>query len=239
MNAAAGLGSQNQTNAMEKNTMTPTTLPIGRRGMLALAVAGLSLPALFAQPARAENTESAAVIAPIQRLNDALLANMKAGKQVPFAQRFAALAPVIENAFDLDAILAASVGLRWRSMAENEKADLQAAFRRYTVSSYLANFDEYNGQSFQIAPSVRKLDNGEAVVDTKILRKDGTSTKLSYVMRKTPSGWKAVDVLLDGTISRVAVQRSDFRYLLTNGGVPALVAGLQNKVANLSGGMRA
>ena len=26
--------------------------------------------------------------------------------------------------------------------------------------------------------------------------------------------WKAVDVLLDGTISRVAVQRSDFRSLL-------------------------
>jgi phospholipid transport system substrate-binding protein len=224
---------------MENSTMTPTTPSIGRRGMLALAIAGVSLPALLAQAVNAENAESAAAIAPIQRLNEALLANMKAGKQVPFAQRFAALAPVIENAFDLDAILAASVGLRWQSMTESEKSALQTAFRRYTISSYLANFDEYNGQSFQIAPSVRKLDNGEVVVDTKILRRDGTSTKLSYVMRKTPSGWKAVDVLLDGTISRVAVQRSDFRYLLTNGGVPALVAGLQNKVANLSGGMRA
>ena len=44
-----------------------------------------------------------------------------------------------------------------------------------------------------------------------------------------------MDVLMDGSISRVAVQRSDFRSLLSSGGAPALVAGLQHKVANLSG----
>jgi phospholipid transport system substrate-binding protein len=58
-------------------------------------------------------------------------------------------------------------------------------------------------------------------------------------MRNGPAGWKAVDVLANGSISRVAVQRSDFRELLANGGVPALMAALQRKVANLSGGMTA
>jgi phospholipid transport system substrate-binding protein len=58
-------------------------------------------------------------------------------------------------------------------------------------------------------------------------------------MRNGPSGWKAVDVLANGSISRVAVQRSDFRELLASGGVPALMAALQRKVANLSGGMAA
>jgi phospholipid transport system substrate-binding protein len=46
-----------------------------------------------------------------------------------------------------------------------------------------------------------------------------------------------VDLLANGSISRVGVQRSDFRSLLASGGVPALVAALQLKVANLSGGM--
>jgi phospholipid transport system substrate-binding protein len=59
--------------------------------------------------------------------------------------------------------------------------------------------------------------------------------KLSYVMRQTPAGWKAVDVLADGSISRVAVQRSDFRALLANGGSPALVASLEQKVSELAG----
>ena len=55
-------------------------------------------------------------------------------------------------------------------------------------------------------------------------------------MRQTPSGWKAVDVLADGAISRVAVQRSDFRTVLAGGGGAALVAKLERKVADLSGG---
>ncbi|MGH7191895.1 MAG: hypothetical protein ACREF0_22195 [Acetobacteraceae bacterium] len=45
-----------------------------------------------------------------------------------------------------------------------------------------------------------------------------------------------MDVLLDGTISQVAVQRSDFQSFLTSGGAPALVAALHKKVASLSGG---
>jgi len=45
--------------------------------------------------------------------------------------------------------------------------------------------------------------------------------------------WKAVDVLAGGSISRVAVQRSDFRSVLASGGVPALTSSLQHKAANL------
>jgi phospholipid transport system substrate-binding protein len=69
------------------------------------------------------------------------------------------------------------------------------------------------------------------------VRPDNDPVKLDYVMRRGPTGWQAVDVLTDGSISRVAVQRSDFRELLRRGGVPALAASLTNKVANLSGGM--
>jgi len=43
-------------------------------------------------------------------------------------------------------------------------------------------------------------------------------------------------VLLDGSISRVAVQRSDFRSLLGSGHAGALIRSLQDKVAQLSGG---
>jgi phospholipid transport system substrate-binding protein len=45
-----------------------------------------------------------------------------------------------------------------------------------------------------------------------------------------------VDVLADGAISRVAVQRSDFRRLLTRGGAPALAESLRMKSADLAGG---
>jgi phospholipid transport system substrate-binding protein len=80
------------------------------------------------------------------------------------------------------------------------------------------------------------LRKGGVVVQSRLIRADGSSVALDYVMRRGPAGWQAVDVLTDGSISRVAVQRSDFREMLRTGGTPALVAGLQHKVANLSGG---
>ena len=76
---------------------------------------------------------------------------------------------------------------------------------------------------------------GEVVVATQISPRSGSPTRLDYVMRQMPSGWRAVDVLADGSISRVAVQRSDFQSLLASGG-QALIASLQRKVQTLSGG---
>lgn len=204
--------------------------------MLRLGVAAL-VTAVSWRTARADAGTDAA--APIQRLDTALLAAMQAGQRSAFSQRYAVLAPVIEQTFDLDAVLAASVGLAWAAMPSDQKAQLLAVFRRYTVANYTANFDSYNGQRFEIAPTLRTVGNGEVVVATKIFAADGTSNKLDYVMRNTASGWKAVDVLADGSISRVAVQRSDFRHLLASGGTQALMAGLQRKVTSLSGGMLA
>ena len=127
----------------------------------------------------------------------------------------------------------------WPNLPTEQKANLLAAFRRYTVSSYAANFDSFSGQRLEVSPGVRRLANGEVIVDTKIIPVNGSPSTLDYVMRGGIGGWRVVDVLADGSISRVAVQRSDFRQLLESGGVPALVAGLRNKVANLSGGMLA
>jgi phospholipid transport system substrate-binding protein len=56
-------------------------------------------------------------------------------------------------------------------------------------------------------------------------------------MHQGPARWQVVDVLTDGAISRVAVQRSDFRSLLMSGGVLALTAELSRKTANLTGSM--
>jgi phospholipid transport system substrate-binding protein len=54
-------------------------------------------------------------------------------------------------------------------------------------------------------------------------------------MRHEAGGWRAIDVLEEGTISQVAVQRSDFRSLVANGAGP-LIESLRAKVATMSGG---
>jgi len=207
---------------------------LGRRGLLGLAMAAAVAPA-FAPRAFADAASSDAVAA-IQGFNDALVAAMKSGKSTDFNRRFAALAAVIDRTFDLTAVLAVSVGPRWASLPADQQGRLLDAFRRYTVASYVANFDHYNGQTFTVSPEVRTIGAGQAVVRSKIVPVNGDAVDFGYVMRQTPSGWRVVDVLADGSISRVATQRSDFRSLLTSGGGDALLASLQRKAADLSGG---
>ena len=205
---------------------------IRRRTLLAMSVAiaagGLVVPG-YAQSGRGPTVA-------IERLNAALLTAMRLGQAAPFAQRFRVLAPAIDEAFDLGAILRLSVGPSWASLPVDQQRQLQVAFRRYTIASYVANFDSYDGEAIQTASEVTPIAGGDQVVATRILRSSGSAAVLSYVMRATANGWKAIDVLADGRISRVAVQRSDFRNVLTQGGSAALVARLQRKVADLSGG---
>ena len=207
-----------------------------RRYMFGLAAGALVVP--FAS-CMASAQQASGPMLPIERLDAALLAAMKAGGTTPFAQRYAMLAPAVQQAFDLNALLRAAVGFGWYSLPMEQKSALASAFQRYTVSSYAANFDSYDGQSFRVLPQTRQLPNGEVVVSTEIIRPNKSPVEIDYVMRPMVEGWKAVDILSDGTVSQVAVQRSDFAELLASGGAPALRAGLERKVTTLSGGAMA
>lgn len=202
---------------------------VSRRNVLKIGF--LIVPLAYApELAQAQDTPASVV----QTFSNALLGAMRAGR-AGFTQRFALLAPAVDRAFDLDTILKSSVGMQWASTQPTQQSALRDAFRRYTIASFAANFDSYSGQSFQVNPEPRSLPNGDQIVTSKIIKPGGGSNTLAYVMRRQPSGWKVVDVLADGSISRVATQRSDFRGLLSSGGATALVSSLQNKTANLSG----
>jgi phospholipid transport system substrate-binding protein len=205
---------------------------MSRRSLLGMATIA-AVP--FFRPAVADTAQVGAT-ATITQFNAALLAAMKAGGRTGFNQRFQALAPAVDQAFDLPAVLAVSVGLGWANLSQDQQARLLGAFRRYTVASYVANFDSYSGQTFSVSPDTRRLDADRIIVQTRIIPVSGDATELDYVMKETSSGWKIVDVLAAGSISRVAVQRSDFRGLLSRGGGDALLASLQHKASDLSGG---
>jgi phospholipid transport system substrate-binding protein len=206
-----------------------------RRVLQAILAAACLMPL----PAAAADTAAApdAVTGPVAELNAALLALMKAGHAVPFATRYVQLAPVIDRVFDLPAILKASVGLRWATLAQDDQARLLDAFRSYTVSSYVANFDGYGGQRFVILPN-RQSVGEKMVVATQIVPVSRTPARIDYVLHPDQGGgpWKIVDIMLDGSISQVAVQRSEFYGLLGDGGVAKLIATLQRKTADLSAG---
>lgn len=202
-----------------------------RRAVLRLAVVITAVWVGWGHPAIASE-----ITAPVEQLHAGLMSIMKAGKTVPFRQRYETIAPVIGQTFDLEAILRQVVGPRWASLPANQQMAIEDAFRRYTIASYVANFDTYSGQRFDIAPGLRAVGN-DRVVDTRIASPGGRAHALDYVMRQEGGGWKVVDVLAEGTISRVASQRSEMRSLLADGGSAGLLVSLRQKTAELSGGI--
>ncbi len=198
-----------------------------RRMLLwAAPLALLSVPAGAADPSAA---------APIEALNQALLAAMKQGKGSPFVQRYNALVPAVDRAFDLTAVLQASIGPRFGSLPADQQAKLLDTFRKFTVASYAANFDSFSGEKLTVLPDQRSV-GADLVVPTEIVPAQGEPTRIDYVMRRGAQGWRAVDVLLNGSISQNAVKRSDFRSLVTTTSAQPLIDSLQRKVAELSGG---
>jgi phospholipid transport system substrate-binding protein len=183
--------------------------------------------AAMAQPA----TDPAA---PIQTLDAALIAAMKSAKTTSFQARAAALAPAIDAAFDLPGILKSAVGLQWPSIPAAQQTLLLAAFRNFTIASYAGNFNSYDGQTITIVPPPRQVGADE-IVQTTIVA-DGVTNRIDYQMRPIDGAWKAQDVLLDGTISNVAVQRSDFRKLLASGDAAKLIDSLNKRAADLQNG---
>ena len=206
------------------------TLPGGILSRRAVLFAALALPVAAAAQGAASDPAT-----PITELIDALGKTMRAGKATPFRQRFDMLAPVVEQVFNLPQILQTSIGLRWKDLPAEKQTQLLDVFRRYTIASYVANFDDATSSKLEMLTG-RRSSGADQIVETQLKPNNGEPVRIDYLLRQTDGAWRVVDVLLDGSISRVAVQRSDFRTLLGSGDGSALIASLQQKIGTLSGG---
>jgi phospholipid transport system substrate-binding protein len=175
--------------------------------------------------------------APIATLDAALIATMKAGSaNASFKARYDALDPIVKQTFNLPVILQNSVGFLWSTVPAAQQQQLAVLFEQFTVASYVNGFAGYGGQQIQILPEERPLGD-KKIVESQIVPSDGSApVRLDYVMEDDAAGWQITDVLLNGTISKVAVQLSDFSSLVNEGDATQLIAALKTKISDLSGG---
>ena len=173
--------------------------------------------------------------APVQALNAALIASMKAGSAgQSFQARAAALAPVVVSSYNLPEVEKNSVGFFWATLPPAQQQQVAAAFEKFTVASYASEFNKYSGETITLLPA-EKLLGASKIVETQIAPADGSApTRIDYVVANGPQGWQITDVLLNGTISQVAVHSSDFSSLVSSGNASPLIAALEKKSATLA-----
>ncbi len=194
----------------------------------------LALLGLAAGPGRAADTGAAT--AAVERFHGVLLANMKDGKALGFDGRKQKLDPVIKDTFDLAAMARVSTGAAWTKMAEDERSKVIAAFTDWTVASYAANFKDWDGEAF-VTKGARDDGKGNVMVETALNLKTAAPVAFTYRMRESGGAPKVVDIFLDGSVSQMAMHRSQFAAALSAGGTANLLRHMEELTAKAKAGV--
>ncbi|HUH83937.1 MAG TPA: ABC transporter substrate-binding protein [Stellaceae bacterium] len=166
---------------------------------------------------------------------DTLLATMKEGKALGFKGRYDKLAPAVRRAYDLPQMTRIAVGPAWTNLPAEQQQQLVDAFSAFSIATYANQFDDYSGERFEVDHKPTPANNGDMIVDTKLVPKDGDAVTLNYLMRKGENGWQIVDVYLSGTISQLASRRAEFSAVMRRSGAAGLIDVLRKKAAQLAG----
>ncbi|MBC7907489.1 MAG: ABC transporter substrate-binding protein [Rhodospirillaceae bacterium] len=161
----------------------------------------------------------------IEHLYARLLEVMKAGPEMGFQGRFDALAPVVDETFDLRGMTRLAVGAR---LPPEDFDRVVEAFRRYTIANYASQFRAWDGERFETNAAVPAHSGGQ-LVPSRIIPATGEPARIAYLMRQQGDGWRVTDVLLDGTISQLALRRSEFQAVLKQRGATGLVQVLDSR----------
>jgi phospholipid transport system substrate-binding protein len=157
-----------------------------------------------------------------------LLMTMKQGPALGEGGRYAALAPVVPQVFDVPFMTRLAVGPDWASLTPDQQQQVTAAFGRYVAATYADRFDSYSGEQLEVG--AEQPFAGGYIVRTRIVKPTGDPVTIDYLMRDDQGVWKIADVYLDGSISQLATQRSEFHAILRRKGVEGLISALNQKV---------
>jgi phospholipid transport system substrate-binding protein len=171
----------------------------------------------------------------VSSLSDALLDTMKQAQQLGVKGRYDKLAPVLAKTYDLPLMTRIAVGQSWAALTPEQQKAVVAAFTRMTTATYASRFDGFSGEQFIILQTVDQK-SGDKIVKTQIIQSNGKPVALSYLVRKTGSDWRIIDVYLNGTISELANRRAEFGAVLKSGGADALVGSLNKQGDKLLAG---
>jgi phospholipid transport system substrate-binding protein len=159
---------------------------------------------------------------------EVLLRTMKNARSLGQSGRYATLAPVVNSVFDVPAMARLAVGPGWDNLTPAQQQRLTTAFGHYVSATYADRFNSYSDEQLQVTGD-EPFASG-VIVETRIIRAGQEPVTINYMMREHQGMWQISDVYLDGTISQVAMQRSEFHSILAREGVDGLIAALAHKV---------
>jgi len=191
------------------------------RRTLVLLLAALALPALAQE----------APDAMVKRVSGEVLQVVRSDPKVQAGDQ-QRIREVVETKllphFDFERMTALAMGRNWAKASPEQKTQLVDQFRTLLVRTYSGALTQYRDQVMEYKPMRADAAATDVTVRTEVIRPGQAPVQIDYGMAKTPTGWKAYDVIVGG-VSLVTNYRDEFNEQIKSGGVDGLIKTLVDK----------
>jgi phospholipid transport system substrate-binding protein len=169
----------------------------------------------------------------VESLHATLIACMKGECGPGFEGRYERILAQLDQSFDLPFMARISIDKAWKTLSPEDQLAFVELSRSYSASNYASNFDSYGGQTFETLgeePAAR----GTILVKTELVQPNDDNVRFDYRLRKSGSGWRIIDVTLDGKVSEITMRRADYGAVIEREGYASLVRAIESKIAKLA-----
>jgi phospholipid transport system substrate-binding protein len=135
--------------------------------------------------------------------------------------------PYFDTTFAAQQVLAK----HWRTATPEQRKRFVEAFYQSLLQNYGEALTDFTPDRLKILPYRGKPEEDVATVRTEIRRDSGPPVKVNYTLRKTPAGWRAWDVQIEG-VSYVKSFRTDFGSEIDRKGLEPVIQRLESQVAS-------
>lgn len=118
------------------------------------------------------------------------------------------------------------LGKHWRTATADQRRRFVDAFYQSLLENYGTALLEFTADKLVVLPFKGDASATNATVRTEVKTSSGTRVPVNYAMRKTPDGWKAWDVTIEG-ISYVRNFKTDFGSEIDQKGLDAVIQRLE------------
>jgi phospholipid transport system substrate-binding protein len=208
-----------------------TRLRIVRGTVLAFLLVAVGATTMPLSAAMAQSAADARAL--VQNLADKGL-KVLGDKSITKAKREAEFATLFNQNFHVHTIGVFVLGRHWRRATPEQRKAYLTVFEKLIVKTYSQRLSQYAGEDFRIRGA--SVDRGVYSVDSVVLREGREPIPLRWLLRKSRSGLRIVDVVIEN-LSMAQTQRDDFASILRRrGSMDGFIEALKEKVRSLDGG---
>jgi len=128
--------------------------------------------------------------------------------------------------FDTDYAARLVLGKHWRTATAEQRNRFIETFYKALMKDYGDAILEFTADRLRFLPFRGDPNANTATVRTEVRRDNGQMVPVNYTMRRTPEGWKAWDVTIEG-ISYIRNFRADFGAEVEQQGIEHLIQRLE------------